>query len=83
MAQTKHDCIICVESKRLACFPTIKHPGDTTSQHVHNVCIDCWQQHLEVQIHNKAKGAIICAQCTQTLEETEIKRLASPIAFET
>ncbi|CAD0098981.1 unnamed protein product [Aureobasidium mustum] len=72
----KRTCVVCDELKPLSNFPT---PFELSPHdHQHDICRECFSNHLEVEVDNKTWDQISCPQCPVILQSEEIKNLASP-----
>ena len=71
----RKECVTCCNEVPINRFPKLPHKS--AEKHGRDVCVDCWEQHLESQIKTNGWDAICCPLCNDTLEETEIKRLAN------
>jgi hypothetical protein len=69
------ECTVCLEVVAKISFPAIDHAdGD---EHSSDVCLGCWDQHIESEIRSKSFEGISCLQCSQKLVEEEVRHLAS------
>ncbi|KAG9600055.1 hypothetical protein KCU77_g3415, partial [Aureobasidium melanogenum] len=72
----RRTCLVCDESKSLIRFPTPFQlpPHD----HGHNICRECFANHLDVEVDNKMWDQISCPQCPVILQREDINILATP-----
>jgi DNA-directed RNA polymerase subunit RPC12/RpoP len=73
--QKEKECTICLEDVATDHYPDLPHAGD--SKHGSDVCLRCWDQHLESEITSKGFEGVSCPQCSQRLLETEVRKLAT------
>lgn len=73
-------CVSCDEGLPTAEFASFA-PGAACS-HGNDTCTDCWQQWLETQLASTSAFNITCAQCSNTLHQTDVQLLATPEVFE-
>lgn len=73
------ECSMCCTEVAVNQFPKLPHKGAT--QHDSQVCLKCWEQHLETEVEAKPWDQVSCQQCSQVLEEKEIRRLASSVTY--
>lgn len=67
----------CPEEER---FPSV--PQACAETHEAETCLTCWQQWLEVQVGSQSYDQISCVQCSNKLNQLDIKRLATTAIFE-
>jgi len=69
------ECTVCLEVVAKTSFPAIDHAdGD---EHSSDVCLACWDHHIESEIRSKSFEGISCLQCSQKLVEKEVRHFAS------
>ncbi|KAK4954286.1 hypothetical protein LTR10_007716 [Elasticomyces elasticus] len=79
------ECGVCIESLLTDQFPKAIHSAssgadfarENTAWHVSHVCKDCWQQHIRFAVDSSTDGTIRCQECNTTLEEPDVKALAT------
>ena len=74
-----HTCSACDEELPTTSFPKCADGSKCT--HQADVCAQCWQQWLEVQVAHTSFDQIACVQCDTVLEQHDVKALASMEAF--
>ena len=78
-AEQDKECTVCLEVVAETSFPVIDHAaGD---KHSSDVCLGCWDQHIESEIQSKSFEGISCLQCPQKLVEDEVRRLAADSTY--
>ena len=73
--------MICCEQKVEWQFPSTRHVDENRTSHEDEVCMICWNTHLQTQIEDKATDQIRCAQCNVQLDEPEIRMLANQATY--
>ena len=73
-------CMACERSLPRTGFP--QSPQGCRTQHGRNTCRECWHEWLEVQVANVMPDEIGCAQCSQILQHTDVKDLATAAVYE-
>ncbi|KAI7139343.1 hypothetical protein KC316_g16315 [Hortaea werneckii] len=74
------ECIICCEEYPVNSFPDSPHQPNGKCQS--SVCRACFEQHLQNEVENKRWNEVHCPECSQGLEEPEMKRLALQSTYE-
>lgn len=74
VAEQDKECTVCLEVVAKTSFPAIDHADG--EQHSSDVCLACWDQHIESEIQSKSFEGIRCLQCPQKLVEEEVRQLA-------
>ena len=74
------ECIICCEEYPVNSFPESPHLANGNCQS--SVCRTCFEQHLQNEVENKRWNEVGCPECSQGLEEPEMKRLALQSTYE-
>lgn len=69
--------MICADDVPKNRFPKIPHKQDENNKHDSDTCFKYYSQHLSVEIKEKGHEAVSCPQCSKTLEESEVRKLAS------
>lgn len=75
-------CIICTEDVPKNRFPKIPHSQDDNDKHTSDVCFKCFSEHLSIEVVTKGHEGVGCPQCSQPLEESEIRKLASSWTYQ-
>lgn len=70
----RKECTVCCEDTALNQFPKLPHVN--TRQHSSDVCNGCWDLHLKSEVENNGFEKIGCPQCSQLLQEPEVRKLA-------
>lgn len=68
-------CAVCLEDVSRDRFPDLTH-AENNSQHTSDVCLDCWDDHLEAEVKSKGFEGVSCPQCSHKLLESEVRKLA-------
>jgi hypothetical protein len=76
----RKECSICCAALAANRFPKLQHKD--AHYHEQGVCFNCWQQHLASAIEANGSNAVPCPECDHTLDEAEIKKLASSKTYE-
>ena len=74
VAEQDKECTVYLEVVAETSFPAIDHADG--EQHSSDVCLACWDQHIESEIQSKSFEGISCLQCPQKLVEEEVRQLA-------
>ncbi|KAI7223185.1 hypothetical protein KC333_g662 [Hortaea werneckii] len=74
------ECIICCEEYPVNSFPESPHLPNGKCEN--SVCRACFQQHLQNEVENKKWNEVHCPECSQGLEEPEIRQLALQSTYE-
>ncbi|KAI7284794.1 hypothetical protein KC345_g2044 [Hortaea werneckii] len=74
------ECIICCEEYPVGSFPESPHLPNGKCHS--NVCRTCFEQHLQNEVENKRWNEVGCPECSQGLEEPEIRKLALQSTYE-
>lgn len=72
--EQEKECTVCLEVVAKTSFPAINHADG--AEHSSDVCLGCWDQHIESEIQSKSFECISCLQCPQRLVEDEVRQLA-------
>jgi DNA-directed RNA polymerase subunit RPC12/RpoP len=72
--EAERECTICLESVAKDRFPDLPHTAH--SEHSSDVCLTCWEQHLEAEILSKNFEGVSCPLCSQKLLEADVRKLA-------
>lgn len=78
-AQDK-ECTVCLELTTRTSFPIIQHA--VGGEHGSDVCLSCWDQHIESEVRSKSSEGISCLQCPQRLVEEEVRHLATNSTYD-
>lgn len=78
-ARQNKECAVCFELLARTSFPDTTHSGD--GEHSSDVCLSCWNQHIESEIRSKNFEGISCLQCSHELVEEEVRRLANESTY--
>lgn len=78
LAMKRTDCTICARQLGTSAFPILSPKCD----HKRETCRKCWNEWLQSQIGTVPADHIACTQCTRILDQSDIKRLARPAAYE-
>lgn len=73
------ECSICTRNMPLSSFPILS----AKCEHPRETCRKCWNDWLKAQIDTIRAEKIKCVQCPRILDQSDIKRLARPAAYET
>lgn len=73
------ECTVCLEVVAKTSFPDTKHSAD--HEHSSDVCLSCWNQHIESEIRSKSFEGISCLQCPYKLGEEEVHRLTNESTY--
>ncbi|KAK3072183.1 hypothetical protein LTR53_007290 [Teratosphaeriaceae sp. CCFEE 6253] len=76
----QRECTTCARDLPLAQFP--KHPTDSKCTHERETCRRYWREWLGTQVKSKGSASIACVQCPNTLDESEIRALATPRIYQ-
>lgn len=68
------ECVICSEGLPIAFFPEETH---SDAEHQSEICLLCWELHLDNEVTNKSWDTVRCGQCKKTLTNDNIKRFAT------
>lgn len=68
------ECLICCEEYPSRIFPSAPHSANAKCQG--NICFACYETHLDHEVNSKRWNEVKCPECTQVLQETEIKTMA-------
>ena len=74
------ECIICCEEHPVNSFPESPHLPNGKCEN--SVCHTCFEQHLQNEVENKKWNEVQCPECSQGLEEPEIRQLALQRTYE-
>ncbi|KAI6798054.1 hypothetical protein KC332_g14996 [Hortaea werneckii] len=74
------ECIICCEEYPVGSFPESPHLPNGKCKS--SVCRACFEQHLENEVETKRWNAVGCPECSQGLEEPEMRQLALQSTYE-
>ncbi|GAB1736557.1 hypothetical protein NU219Hw_g8186t1 [Hortaea werneckii] len=74
------ECIICCEEYPVNSFPESSHLSNGKCGN--SVCRACFEQHLQNEVENKRWSEVQCPECSQGLEEPEIRQLAPQSTYE-
>ncbi|KAI7360011.1 hypothetical protein KC354_g9011 [Hortaea werneckii] len=74
------ECIICCEEYPVNSFPDSPHLPNGKCEN--SVCRTCVEQHLQNEVENKRWNEVHCPECSQGLEEPEIRQLALQSTYE-
>jgi len=74
LIEQEKECTVCFEVVAKTAFPSIDHADG--AKHSSDVCLGCWDQHIESEIQSKSFEGISCLQCPQRLVEDEVRQLA-------
>ena len=78
-AEQDKECTVCLELVAETSFPNNEHASG--SEHSSDVCLNCWNQHIESEIRSKDFDGISCLQCSHRLVEEEVRRLANESTY--
>jgi DNA-directed RNA polymerase subunit RPC12/RpoP len=78
-ARQNKECAVCFELVATTSFPDTTHSGDR--EHGLDVCLSCWNQHIESEIRSKNFEGISCLQCSHKLVEEEVRRLTNESTY--
>lgn len=74
-ARNEKECTVCLNTVATDRYPELPHTAG--SQHSSDVCLRCWDRHLECEMKAKGFDGVSCPQCLQRLTETEVRKLAN------
>jgi hypothetical protein len=74
-ARQNKECAVCFELVARTSFPDTTHSDHR--EHGSDVCLSCWNLHIESEIRSKNFEGISCLQCSHKLVEEEVRRLAN------
>jgi hypothetical protein len=78
----RKQCIVCADDVARNQFPKFPHKQDAESKHSSDVCKKCCIEHISHEVKNKDHEEISCPQCSQLLEQSDIKNLASTHTYQ-
>ena len=73
-------CASCNDELPVARFPEPPEGGVCT--HDVDICSNCWEKWLEVQVATKAVNRITCAQCDCVMDQARVRMLATARVYE-
>ncbi|RMY61537.1 hypothetical protein D0863_11238 [Hortaea werneckii] len=74
------ECIICCEEYPVSSFPESPHLPNGKCHS--NVCRTCFEQHLQNEVENKRWNEVGCPECSQGLNEPDMRKLALQSTYE-
>ena len=64
-AEQDKECMVCLELVAETSFPDTKHASG--HEHSSDVCLSCWNQHIESEMRSKNFEGISCLHCPHKL----------------
>jgi hypothetical protein len=80
LTASERTCTTCQQDLPPSDFPEVVESSNCG--HTIDVCTDCWQQWLEVQVGSRPFDRIECIQCNAVLGQEDIRGLASAEVYE-
>ena len=78
---SRKPCIVCTDDVPKNRFPKLPHKQDDDTKHTSDVCFKCFGEHLRIEVETKGHEGVGCPQCSQPLEESDIRKLASSFTY--
>lgn len=76
------ECAVCCATKGAGDFPEVPHQADEgNTEHESDVCRSCWYEFLESEVAESRYDAVNCVQCSHSLAEHEIRKLAKTTTY--
>lgn len=79
VSKGKRECIICVETRTAAEFPTLSVTANCT--HVPEACLECLRTSIRTDLSSKLWTEIRCPECSELLEYVDIQKYADKETF--
>jgi hypothetical protein len=74
---SRKPCIVCTDDVPKNRFPKLPHKRAANNEHSSDVCFKCFREHVRNEVEIKGHEEADCPQCSQPLEESDIRKLAS------